>query len=43
VGAKPTVRRVIVPDAGHAIHLEQPEVLSGILEQFLARLDTNRG
>lgn len=37
------IRRVIVPDAGHAIHLEQPEALSGILEGFMAGLDPNQG
>jgi len=42
-GAMAPVRRVIVPDAGHAIHLEQPEVLSGFLEGFMAGLDAYPG
>ena len=32
----PRARLVVVPDAGHALHLEQPELFASVLEEALA-------
>jgi pimeloyl-ACP methyl ester carboxylesterase len=31
----PTLRRVVIPDAGHMLHHDQPEKLAALLEEFL--------
>jgi pimeloyl-ACP methyl ester carboxylesterase len=33
---RPDVRRVVVPDAGHDVHLEQPDAWIAVLRDFLA-------
>jgi pimeloyl-ACP methyl ester carboxylesterase len=36
-GAFRNLRHVVVPDAGHMLHHDQPEALARVLEEFLAR------
>ena len=31
------VRTEMLPDAGHMLHHDQPEMLAGLIEDFLAR------
>lgn len=39
----PTATLQIVPDAGHAVHLEKPDALSDITRRFLNKIETRRG
>lgn len=34
-GAIPHARHVVIPDAGHAVHLERPDAFGAVLETFL--------
>jgi pimeloyl-ACP methyl ester carboxylesterase len=34
-GALPNARLALVPDAGHTVHLEQPEVFDKLVLEFL--------
>ncbi|MFE1951047.1 alpha/beta fold hydrolase [Streptomyces sp. NPDC059524] len=38
--ARPQVRALSVPGAGHDVHLEHPEVLHGAIHRFLAELES---
>ena len=31
------VRHVVIPDAGHMLHHDQPKAVASLLEEFLAR------
>ncbi len=35
--ALPAAEHVVVEDAGHAVHIEKPEVVAGLIEDFLRR------
>jgi pimeloyl-ACP methyl ester carboxylesterase len=37
VAGIPGARLEVVPDAGHSSTIEQPEAVTGLMEQFLAR------
>ena len=37
MGARPGARKVLVPDAGHMVNLEQPAVFNRELLGFLSR------
>ncbi|RIK90365.1 MAG: hypothetical protein DCC71_25605 [Proteobacteria bacterium] len=40
--AIPNARAALVPDAGHAVHLEKPRAFTALLRDFLARADAGR-
>ncbi|HEX7122661.1 MAG TPA: alpha/beta hydrolase [Gemmatimonadaceae bacterium] len=39
----PDVRRVVIPDAGHGVHIHQPAVFHRTVMEFLRALDARRG
>jgi 2-succinyl-6-hydroxy-2,4-cyclohexadiene-1-carboxylate synthase len=40
-GAIPAARLAVVPEAGHAVHLEQPDAFHGIVLEFLSEVTTS--
>ena len=36
----PHAQTVVIPDAGHAVHLERPEAFSETVGEFLARVES---